>query len=411
MLSNYFPSPEARARLERQRCGTYLEGFSQWLATARYSAPTIRSYISAAVRYDAWALEHRHELLSTLDASRLKAYRTYLTRRHPGRRRLDGGNDYCGARRFVRYLRQLSGMSIDVPCKATSLETRFVDWLLHHRGVCRRTADGYALKVRRFLRSLGSSPRRYTAAKIRDFVLAHSRGYSSSHVDCVVTSVRLFVRFLIVHQECSESLQYAVPRVAKWQKASLPRYLCVTDVQRIIDACDPATLLGARDHAILLLLSRLGLRAGDVAGLSLGDIDWTRARVRVSGKSRTSEWLPLPQDAGDALLHYIRTARPAGVSEAVFLISCAPYSRILSRQISLTAERAILRAGVKTNSLGAHQFRHSAATAWLRQGMTLQAIGAVLRHRDIDSTALYAKVDVELLRGIALPWPQEVVSC
>ena len=161
----------------------------------------------------------------------------------------------------------------------------------------------------------------------------------------------------------------------------------------------------------LLLLSRLGLRAGDVAGLCLGDIDWANARFRVSGKSRTPAWLPLPQDAGDALLHYILTARPAGSSDGVFLISRAPYTRILTRQISLTAERAILRAGVKASSLGAHQFRHSAATAWLRQGMTLQAIGAVLRHRNVDTTAIYAKVDVGLLRGIALPWPQEIMSC
>ncbi len=411
MLSDHIPNTRTRESLLRGRCGSELEGFSEWLSSFCYSAQTIRSYIFAAARYDAWARERRHDILSTLDPSRLEAYRTYLTQRHPERRRPDGGNDYCGAHRFVRYLRQCRGIPVDVSCKATSLETRFVDWLRHHRGVCRRTADGYALKVRRLLSALGSQPRRYSAVQLRDFVLAQSRGYSNSHVDCVVTSVRMFVRFLIIHQECSESLQYAIPRVAKWQKASLPRYLSATDVQRIIDACNPTTPLGARDRAILLLLARLGLRAGDVAGLCLGDIDWTRARVRVSGKSRTPAWLPLPQDAGDALLHYILIARPAGSSDGVFLISRAPYSRILSRQISLTAERAILRAGVKTPSLGAHQFRHSAATAWLRQGMTLQAIGAVLRHRDVDTTALYAKVDVGLLRGIALPWPQEVVSC
>lgn len=411
MLSDYIPNPHARARLERQRCGAYLEGFSEWLTTARYSAQTIRSYIYSAARYDAWARKRCHDLPSTLCPPRLDAYRAYLTHRHPGRRGPDGGNDYCGAHRFVKYLHQRSGMHVDVSCEATSLETRFVDWLRHQRGTGRRTADGYALKVRRLLNALGSEPRLYTAAQLRDFVLAQSRGYSDSHVDTVVTSVRMFVRFLIIHQECSASLQYAIPRVARWQKASLPRYLCPTDVQRIIDTCDPGIALGARDRAILLLLSRLGLRAGDVAGLRLGDIDWTRARLRVSGKSRTPAWLPLPQDAGDVLLHYILTARPTGSSDGVFLISCAPYTPILSRQISATAERAIRRAGVEAPSLGAHQFRHSAATAWLRQGMTLQAIGAVLRHRDVDTTALYAKVDVGLLRGIALPWPQEVASC
>lgn len=411
MLSNYIPNVRARKRLERQRCGADLESFSEWLAAARYSAPTIRSYILAAAQYDAWARKCRYDVPSTLQSSRLEAYRAYLAQRHAGRRKPDSGNYYCGAHRFVKYLRERSGIKVALSCERTSLETRFIDWLLRHRGVGRRTADGYALKVRRLLSALGSEPRRYTAAELRDFVLGQSRGYSNSHVDCVVTSVRMFVRFLIIHQECSESLQYAIPRVAKWQKASLPRYLRATDVQRIIDACDPAIPLGARDRAILLLLSRLGLRAGDVAGLCLGDIDWANARFRVSGKSRTPAWLPLPQDAGDALLHYILTARPAGSSDGVFLISRAPYTRILTRQISLTAERAILRAGVKASSLGAHQFRHSAATAWLRQGMTLQAIGAVLRHRNVDTTAIYAKVDVGLLRGIALPWPQEIMSC
>jgi integrase/recombinase XerD len=277
MLSNYIPNAGTRDRLQRRRCGTDLEGFSEWLTGARYSAQTIRSYIFAAARYDAWACERRYDAPSTLSPSRLDAYRAYLTQRHPRRHRQDGGNDYCGAHRFVKYLRHRSGMQVEVSREATSLETRFVDWLRHHRGVVRRTADGYALKVRRLITALGSDPRLYTATQLRNFVLAQSCGYSNSHVDTVVTSVRMFVRFLIIHQECSESLQYTIPRVARWQKASLPRYLCPTDVQRIIDTCDPDIPLGARDRAILLLLSRLGLRAGEVAGLCLGDIDWTRA--------------------------------------------------------------------------------------------------------------------------------------
>lgn len=414
MLSKFIPNDRTRENLQRQRCGADLQGFSEWLTDFGYSAETIRSYIFAAARYDAWIRERHHEIAAALVPSELDAYRAHLLHRHPQRsqrRRTDGGNDYCGAHRFVKYLCERRGIPVGAPRDTTSLEQRFVDWLCRHRGVCTRTAGGYALKVRRLISALGTEPRMYSAAQLRDSVLAQSRGFGDSHVDGVVTSIRMFIRFLVIHQECSEGLQYAIPRVAKWRKASLPRYLSPADVQRIIDTCDPDTPLGARDRAILLLLAQLGLRGGDVAGLSLGDIDWTRARIRVSGKSRTPAWLPLPQDAGDALLHYIQAARPDRSNDAVFLISCAPYTRILSRQISLTAERAIRRAGVKTSSLGAHQFRHSAATAWLGQGMTLQAIGAVLRHRDVDTTALYAKVDINLLRGIALPWPQDGVSC
>jgi integrase/recombinase XerD len=358
MLRNYIYNARTLDHLQRQRCGADLEGFSEWLASSNYSAATIRSYIFAAARFDVWASNHFHTTRSTSTQSRLSAYRTYLARRHPGRRKPDGGNDYCGARRFVRYLRQCSGAEVEASRDTPLLEARFVDWLRQHRGVVRKTAEGYALKVRRLLGVLGSEPRRYTAGQLRDFVLAQSQGYSNSHVNAVVTSVRMFVRFLIIFQECSESLQFAIPRVAKWQKASLPRYLGSTDVRRIIGACDPDLPLGARDRAVLLLLSRLGLRAGDVSGLSFGDIDWIRARIRVSGKSATPAWLPLPQDVGDALLHYIQTARPVGSSEAVFLIFRAPYTRILPRQISLTAERAIRRVGVGTYSFGAHQFRH-----------------------------------------------------
>ena len=162
-----------------------------------------------------------------------------------------------------------------------------------------------------------------------------------------------------------------------------------------------------RDRAVLLLLARLGLRASDVAALCFDDINWTGARLRVSGKSARPTWLPLPQEVGDALLRYIETVRPPVGGDGVFLITRAPYTPIIPRQVSSTAARAIRRAGIQAPSFGAHLFRHSAATAWLRQGLTLQAIGTVLRHIDPDTTALYAKVDVDLLRRIAMPWPDE----
>lgn len=159
----------------------------------------------------------------------------------------------------------------------------------------------------------------------------------------------------------------------------------------------------------MLLLARLALRAGDVAGLRLGDIDWAHGRALVSGKARRTAWLPLPQEVGEALVHYIERGRPAVGGDGVFLIIHAPFTPIGARQVCQTAERAIRRAGIKAPSYGAHLFRHSAATALLRQG--LQAIGTLLRHRDVDTTAIYAKVDVDLLQQIALPWPEEGVPC
>ena len=203
----------------------------------------------------------------------------------------------------------------------------------------------------------------------------------------------------------------AIPRLAGWRKAALPSYLEPAVVERIIAGCDPSMPLGARDHAVLLLLARLALRAGDVAALRLDDIDWPHGRLRVSGKTRQEAWLPVPQEVGDAILHYLGTARPAVAQDAVFLITHAPYTPILPRQVSQTAERAIRRAGIDAPGYGAHLFRHSAATALVRQGLSLQAIGSLLRHRDVDTTAVYAKVDVDLLRQVALPWPEEDLPC
>jgi site-specific recombinase XerD len=161
---------------------------------------------------------------------------------------------------------------------------------------------------------------------------------------------------------------------------------------------------------VILLLARLALRASDVAGLKLRDIDWEQGRLLVAGKSRRESRLPLPQDVGDAILHYLESARPPVQSEALFITTRAPYRSILSRQVSQTAQRAILRAGVEARTYGAHVFRHSAATTMLRQGIALQDIGIVLRHSSIETTTHYAKVDVDMLRAVALPWP-EVAPC
>jgi integrase len=221
----------------------------------------------------------------------------------------------------------------------------------------------------------------------------------------------MFVRFLLARQACPDGLQYAIPRVAGWGQAALPRSLPADALAQVLAACDPSPPLGARDRAVLLLLARLGLRAADVAGLRLADLDWAHGRLRVAGKNRRETWLPLPQEVGDALLHYLRTARPGVAHAGVFLITRAPYTPILSRQVSATAARGIRRGGIPSPSFGAHIFRHAAATQWVRDGLSLQTIGTLLRHADVDTTAIYAKVDVNLLRQIALPWPEETPPC
>jgi site-specific recombinase XerD len=156
---------------------------------------------------------------------------------------------------------------------------------------------------------------------------------------------------------------------------------------------------------VLLLLARLGLRAGDVAGLTFDEIDWAGARVRVAGKGRREDWIPLPQDVGDAILRYLEEARPRVPSRAVFLTTRAPTVPISRWVVSTLVRRAIQRAGVRSPSHGAHVLRHSVATTMLRAGASLGEIGALLRHTSIETTFHYAKVDRDLLVGVAAPWP------
>ncbi|MBI4424283.1 MAG: tyrosine-type recombinase/integrase [Elusimicrobia bacterium] len=218
--------------------------------------------------------------------------------------------------------------------------------------------------------------------------------------------MRNFLRYLIAQGKCRPGMEDAIPAIAMWRLATLPRYLPAVDVNRIIDSCDRNTSVGLRDSALLLLLARLGLRSGDVRTLKTADIDWDQASIQVAGKSRVGIRLPLTQEVGDALLDYLKRGRPPAATDRVFVRIPAPWGPLKASSVSAIVHRAILRCGVKSPSRGAHVLRHSAATEMLRQGATLDQIGIVLRHQHLDTTAHYAKVDVRRLRQIALPWPE-----
>ncbi len=219
-------------------------------------------------------------------------------------------------------------------------------------------------------------------------------------------SLRMYLRFLASTGACPGSLIDAIPTVPRWRLSTLPRYMLHDDVERVIASCDVTTTRGLRDRAILLLLARLALRAGDVANLCLQDIDWDRALVKVAGKSRRTVALPLPQDVGDALLKYIEVRRPSIRTDRVFIRSIAPFQPFsASGAISCVVCDALKRAGVKNVQLrGAYLLRHSAATHMLRSGAGLEAVGAMLRHRSRETTAIYAKVDTSMLAQVVQPW-------
>jgi site-specific recombinase XerD len=252
---------------------------------------------------------------------------------------------------------------------------------------------------------LGEDPERFDVTQLRTVILAYAQHHSATLAKTRVTAFRMFLRFLTATGRTQPGLEAAIPTIAQWRLATLPRYLRPEDLEHVIAACDGSTARGMRDKAIVLFLARLGLRAGDVANLQLHDIDWSQGTFRVMGKSRREAKLPLPQDVGDAVLDYLHRARPSVKTPYVFIRVIAPWTPITRCVVQHAAGEAIQRAGVETPSFGAHVLRHSAATALLRQGASLQVIGEVLRHRSVDTTAHYAKVDTGLLQEVTMPWP------
>ena len=293
-------------------------------------------------------------------------------------------------------------------CQPTPPDPRlepFRQWLLRERGITECSADVYMRALRSLLDDIGYDVTQDDAALLRDAILRQFEGTSSKQAQGLTTAFRAYLRHLASTSQCDAGLLGAVSTARTWALAALPQYLPQEDIERAIATCDPSTAVGVRNRAILVLLARLGLRAGEVSRLRLNDMDWARARLVVSGKYRVISALPLPQDVGDALLEYIERVRPRVDEEKVFLRTLGAPRPLDDHSISTVARRALRRAGVhRPGRRGAHAFRHSVATGLVRSGATLDLVGALLRHRAPASTAIYAKVDVAMLKEVAEPW-------
>lgn len=313
-------------------------------------------------------------------------------------------------RRFLRFIavgRIVRAGAALAPPEVDARVAEFQNWLRHHRGISERTISRHGQLVMRMMPALGTDPTNYNAQRIRQVIMDEAQQCSRAYLTMMRTALRGYLKFLIARGECTPWLDQAVPVFAHWQLSSLPRYLDDRAIDRLIAACATDAPSGIRDKAILLLLARLGLRGGDILSMRLGDIEWAQGTLRVRGKGRREVRLPLPQDAGDALLAYLDHARPIAGSDSVFLRLHAPFGPFArSGSISLIVQRALARAGITdAPSQGANLLRHSAATSLLRAGASLDSVGAVLRHQSPNTTAHYAKVDVVMLREIAQPWP------
>jgi len=219
------------------------------------------------------------------------------------------------------------------------------------------------------------------------------------------SALRSFLRYARYQDFIRSDLAACVPCVADWSVASIPKGLPIEHVKRVLDSCNRKTAIGRRDYAILLLLARPRLRAGQVAALTLEDFDWEAGRLTLRGKGDRYAELPVPADVGKAIAAYLKDGGPRSTNRCVFLRAQAPVGLRNSRSVGLIVAKALARAGINCRRKGAHQFRHTLATEMLRHGASLAEIGEVLRHRNPQTTAIYAKVDLASLRTLALPWP------
>ncbi len=389
-----------------------LEGFAQALSETGYTTKIARRHLRAAEHFIYWT--HRQGISGrNLNEQSLAGFERHLSRCHcPHYGRGDQLSVVRGARLFLTYLRDgriITRKSIKSPVHDPALLSAFCQWMHQQRGICDVTLRTYSIYIRELLQRLGEEPSRFDARRLRAFVLEKSRSCGWGTTKNCTTVLRMFLRFLIAEGQCAVGLDAAIPTVAHWRLASLPRCLPPKDVEHLIASCDRASAVGRRDRAILLLLARLGLRAGDIVRLRLSDIDWKDASIQVCGKGRRHARLPLTQEVGQAIVAYLKKGRPRTSADTVFVSARAPLRPFASYRTAVSdiVDRHLRSAGVVRPSRGAaHLLRHSLATSMLRQGTSLQDIAAILRHSSIETTQIYAKVDIPSLRQIAQPWPK-----
>jgi integrase len=336
-------------------------------------------------------------------------------RRFAAARRADGYAAMRSASALAPLLGYLRGLGMTAPSQmpeprvpADRLAAWFGEYLAGERGLAADSVRSYTGVARRFLAEVaigdGCRVEGLTAAEVTGFVRRECGRRGVASAKATVTGVRALLRFLYLDGQITAPLAGAVPSAACWQLAALPRGVSPADLAFLMDSCDRRTVAGRRDLAILLLLARLGLRAGEVAALDLGDINWRRGEITVRGKGSRRDRLPLPADVGEAIAGWLAGGRPRNVAcPAVFVRLRAPHGRLASTSVSFVVRRGCARAGIA--AAGAHRLRHTAAAGMLAAGGTLAEIGQVPRHARPGTTAIYAKADVLALSPLARPWP------
>ena len=385
----------------------HLASFVNWLAEQGYSSSSIKQRIRITRALDQW-LGRGQIGIEDLNEQKIQEFLRYRWDRLSTQ-----SSDSSTLRALLRYLREAEVVPMaateqqDSP--ATQVQASFGRYLARERGLRQATVHQYLSETQKFLSERFGKGAieldKLTPEDIAQHVLGRARAISRNAAQRTTIALRSFLRFFQQRGDIT-ALAACVPTVANWSLATLPKHLPAQEVELLLESYDPESAVQQRDHAILLLLARLGLRAGEVVQMTLDDIDWEAGELTVRGKGGRQDRLPIPREVGQALARYLRHVRTRCSSRKVFIRLRAPHQGFAgAAAIVCVMRRALKRAGLNPSVRGAHLLRHSLATRMIGAGASLPEIGQVLRHQLPKTTALYAKVDLAALRALAQPWP------
>lgn len=385
--------------------------FLEHLRTLRYVDETVQRKLAITREFAQWAQQHLivADNLNSTSAAEFVA-------RLPQRAKTRVALERATVRLFLKHLYRQGRLQRPDPKETDSGRVsylrRYEDYLRNDRGLADNSVHVYLPFIRDFLGAqvfqagcLGRDA--FETLNIRSFLLARTKDRSDEYTRLLATSLRSFFRFSFFAGETARDLSSSVPMVRKYRMSAPPSFLSPEQTERVLAATERTTSTGRRDYAVLLLLARLGLRAGEVVSLELDDIRWRSGEIVIRGKGRMLDQLPLICDVGEALAAYVQDDRGVSSSRRVFLRTWAPRVGLTGpAAVGHIVRKALTRAGVQRSGRGAaHLFRHGLATKMIRRGASLAEIAEVLRHRSQNTTAMYSQVSFEALRTVAQPWP------
>lgn len=414
MLESLRVRPHICAAIRGGPLGSWVDAFVVALQATGFASSVIRRHVRAAAAFGGW-LARRHLTVSDVDEPVITQFVARLGRwRSASRPRGRVSEMATGVRALVAFL-HTHGVAPRDSCRPADHEAdrwlqSFDTYLTHVRGVATGTRRIYLRYARDFLTAcFGTGPVTWTTLTpdlIVQFVQTKAAALSPSTCRAPVTATRVLLKFLVTTGAMPARVVGAVPTIRQWKHATLPDILSRDDLDRVLAAVDPTRGTGARDRAVLLLLARLGLRASDIAALRLDHLHWRDGQILVPpGKSGRERLVPLSHEVGNALVAALRS-RPAAVTpRAVFVRARPPYRPLSAAAVTGIAQRRLRRVGVTGRRLGAHVFRHTIATHLVQRGVSMKAVADVLGHARLETTAIYAKLDLDTLAAVALPWP------